>query len=52
MYAMKDFFSNFNAMNFINNLKYLVVGMVSIFIVIAVIMIVTILLNKFFKDKK
>ncbi len=49
---MKDFFSNFNAMNFIDNLKYLVVGMVSIFIVIGVIMIVTVLLNRFFKDKK
>ncbi len=49
---MKDFFSNFNAMNFIDNLKYLVVGMVSIFVVIGVIMIVTILLNKFFKEKK
>lgn len=52
MYAMKDFFSNFNPMNFVSNLKYLVVGMISIFIVIAVIMIVTILLNKFFKEKK
>lgn len=49
---MKDFFKDFNAMNFVDNLKYLVVGMVSIFIVIGVIMIVTILLNKFFKEKK
>lgn len=47
-----NIFSNFNAMNFITNLDYLIVGMLSIFLVIGVIMIVTILLNKFFTDKK
>lgn len=47
-----NIFSNFNAMNFIANLDYLIVGMLSIFLVIGVIMIVTILLNRFFSDKK
>ena len=47
-----NIFSNFNAMNFIAKLDYLIVGMLSIFLVIGVIMIVTILLNRFFSDKK
>lgn len=44
----------FNPMNFITNLRYLAVGMVSIFIVIGVIILVTVLLNKIFtkSDKK
>lgn len=36
---------------FLGSLKYLVVGMVSIFIVIGVIILVTILLNKIFSKK-
>ncbi len=36
---------------FIASLKYLVVGMVSIFIVIGVIILVTVLLNKIFSSK-
>lgn len=41
-------------MNFITNLRYLAVGMISIFIVIGVIILVTVLLNKIFtkSDKK
>lgn len=44
----------FNPINFISNLRYLAVGMVSIFIVIGVIILVTVLLNKIFtkSDKK
>lgn len=44
----------FNPMNFITNLRYLAVGMASIFIVIGVIILVTVLLNKIFtkSDKK
>ena len=44
----------FNPMNFITNLRYLAVGMVSIFILIGVIVLVTVLLNKIFtkSDKK
>ncbi|MGN0451108.1 MAG: oxaloacetate decarboxylase [Acutalibacteraceae bacterium] len=44
----------FNPMNFITNLRYLAVGMISIFIVIGVIILVTVLLNKIFtkSDKK
>ena len=38
-------------MNFITNLRYLAVGMISIFIVIGVIILVTILLNKIFTKK-
>lgn len=45
---------NFNPINFITNIRYLAVGMISIFIVIGVIIIVTVLLNKIFtkSDKK
>lgn len=38
-------------MNFITNLRYLAVGMISIFIVIGVIILVTVLLNKIFTKK-
>lgn len=38
-------------MNFITNLRFLAVGMVSIFIVIGVIILVTVLLNKIFTKK-
>ena len=41
----------FNLMNFITNLRYLAVGMISIFIVIGVIILVTLLLNKIFTKK-
>ncbi len=39
---------------FVSSLKYLFVGMISIFIVIGIIILVTVLLNRFFsqKDKK
>ncbi len=45
---------NFNPINFITNIRYLAVGMISIFIVIGVIILVTVLLNKIFtkSDKK
>ena len=42
--------NNFNPMEFVNNLKYMGIGMLSIFIVIGAIVLVTILLNKLFKD--
>ena len=41
----------FNPINFITNLRYLAVGMISIFIVIGVIILVSILLNKIFTKK-
>ena len=41
----------FNPINLITNLRYLAVGMISIFIVIGVIILVTILLNKIFTKK-
>ncbi len=37
---------NFNAMNFIYNLKYMGIGMLAILIVMGVIILATILLNK------
>ena len=45
---------NFNPMNFITNLRYLAVGMISIFVVIGVIILATVVLNKIFtkSDKK
>lgn len=42
----------FNPMNFINNLSYLATGLISIFVVIGVIILITVLLNKCFSDKK
>ena len=41
-------------MNFITNLRYLAVGMISIFVVIGVIILATVVLNKIFtkSDKK
>lgn len=41
----------FNPYAFIENLKYMALGMLGIFIVIAIIAIVTILLNKVFKSE-
>ena len=41
----------FNPMNFVTNLRYLAVGMISIFAVIGVIIIVTVILNKLFTKK-
>ncbi len=45
-------FNGFNPMNFISNLTYMISGMISIFIVIGIIMIVTTVLNKIFTNKK
>ena len=39
---------NFEPMNFVSSLEYLAVGMISIFVVIGVIVLVTVLLNKIF----
>ena len=41
----------FNPMNFVTNLRYLAVGMVSIFAVIGVIILITVILNKIFTKK-
>lgn len=38
---------NINFYNFILNLKYMVSGMITIFVVIGIIVIMTMLLNKF-----
>ena len=43
---------NFNPINFINNLRYMGLGMVGIFAVIGVSILVTVLLNKIFSSKK
>ncbi len=43
---------NFEPMNFLYNLNYLAVGMISIFIVIGVIILITVLLNKIFSGGK
>ncbi len=42
---------NFEPINFIKNLAYMGNGMLGIFVVIGIIMLVTVLLNKFAKDK-
>ena len=41
----------FEPIRFVESLKYLCVGMIGIFIVIGVIVLVTLLLNKVFKEK-
>ena len=42
---------DFNPMNFVENLKYMGLGMLGIFVVIGVIIGVTVLLNALFRDK-
>lgn len=42
----------FNPMEFVANLDYMAVGMSSIFIVIGIIILITVLLNKFFGENK
>lgn len=42
----------FEPFHFVENLKYMGLGMLGIFVVIGVIIIATALLNKLFKDKK
>ena len=50
---MFNFFAlKFEPMEFIFNLKYMIIGMISIFVVIGVIIIITVLLNKIFTKKK
>lgn len=39
---------NINPLNFISNLKYMIGGMIDIFIVIGIIVLITMLLNKTF----
>ena len=41
----------FNPMNFVENLKYMGIGMLTIFIVIGVIILATMLINKAFSKK-
>ena len=41
-----------NVMNFFDNLYYMAVGMTGIFLVIGVIILITMALNKFTKDRK
>jgi hypothetical protein len=43
---------NFQPMNFINSLGYMGQGMLSIFVVIGVIILITMLLNKITSDNK
>ena len=42
----------FNPMNFVSNLKYMGVGMLTIFIIIGVIILATSLINKVFSTKE
>ena len=44
-------FSDFNAKNFVSNLKYMLSGMIAIFIVIGIIVLITIILNSIFSKK-
>ncbi len=42
----------FEPMNFVNNLSYMAKGMLGILIVMGAIILVTVILNKVFADKK
>lgn len=50
--SVKNIFSDFTPMAFIENLKYMLSGMIAIFIVIGIIIVVTVILNKIFTRKK
>lgn len=43
---------DFNPMHFIDNLSYMLKGMIGIFVVIGVIILITVLLNKITSGKK
>lgn len=43
---------NINPMNFVYNLRYMLYGMLTIFAVIGIIIIITMLLNKFSHGKE
>ena len=47
----KTIFSSFTPMAFIDNLKYMLSGMIAIFIVIGIIIVFTVILNKILKIK-
>ena len=47
----KSIFSDFNPMAFVDNLKYMLSGMIAIFIVIGIIVLITIILNSIFSKK-
>ncbi len=47
----KSIFSAFNPMAFVDNLKYMLSGMIAIFIVIGIIIVITVILNKIFSKK-
>ena len=49
--ALKSIFSTFKPMAFVDNLKYMLSGMIAIFIVIGIIIIITVILNKIFSKK-
>ena len=47
----KSIFSDFNPMAVVDNLKYMLSGMIAIFIVIGIIVLITVILNKIFSKK-
>ncbi len=49
--AILDFFSGVDFMGFVDHSKYMGVGMLTIFIVIGVIILITMALNKIFSGK-
>lgn len=49
---LASIFNTFNPMAFVEHLKYMLSGMIAIFIVIGVIIIITSLINKIFSKRK
>ncbi len=49
--TLKSIFGDFNPAAFVLNLKYMLSGMIAIFIVIGVIALITVILNKVFSKK-
>lgn len=50
-YTLASIFSDFKPMEFIKNLKYMLSGMIAIFIVIGLIALITVIINKIFSKK-
>ena len=44
-------FKEFHPMGFVNNLRFMGIGMLGIFIIIGIIIVATVIINKAFSDK-
>ena len=49
--AFASMFKEFHPMGFVNNLRFMGIGMLGIFIIIGIIIVATVIINKAFSDK-